>query len=304
MSSLPSVHLSRERSLASDFAERSLTTRRREIARLQEQISTGYRVNRPSDDATAYAEARRMDVLIDRYEQYERTIGSARAWVDATQTALDDLADLMTEAYERGVQGQSDALSPADKEILAGRLEALRDQVFDRLNTRHDGEYLFAGTRTTEPAFSRSGTTITYEGNTDPRLRPIGPGVTLDISIDGESVVDTGAGFTITEALQDMIDALRADDAGQVATALDRLVTARDHVIARSSDAGNLGDRLNVAEAQLRSADRTAQARRSDAQDADLAEVLVNFQKEQTHLQAALQVTASVLQTSLIDYLR
>lgn len=304
MTSLNHINLARERSLATDFADRSLKSRRLEIARLQEQVTTGYRVNRPSDDATAYAEARRMDVLIDRYAQYDRSIGSARAWVDATQTALDDLTDLMAEAYERGVQAQSDALSGEDKDIIAGRLDVVLDQVFERLNTQHAGEHIFAGTRSTEPAFSRTGATVTYEGNTDGRTRAIGPGMTLDINIHGADLVTTGAGYTITEALQGLIDAVRSDDPDQITTSLDQVITARDHVIAKSGAAGNLGERLTVAEEQLRTADRTAQARRSEAQDADLAEVLVDFQKEQTHLQAALQVTASVLQTSLLDYLR
>jgi len=106
-----SINLSRERSLSSAASERALDLARRDLARLQEQMSTGRRVNRASDDAPAYAQARQMERLSNRYAQYLRSIDGAQSWADHTQDALNGLADRFAEAFERGLRTKSESFN-------------------------------------------------------------------------------------------------------------------------------------------------------------------------------------------------
>ncbi|MEM1128586.1 MAG: flagellar hook-associated protein FlgL [Bacteroidota bacterium] len=298
------VTLTRQLSLYDTVSERSITRQRNEMARLQEQLGSGLRVNRASDDPEAYSQARRMEVLQNRYAQYQRSIDTARGWVDGTQDALASALDTLTAIYEDGVRLASDTFSATDRAIGADTVEALLEELVDTFNTKMGDEYLFAGSASTSPPFTRSGSTVTYNGNSQDRDRSIAPSVSLAINQTGEAIQDTGQGYTVTQAAQAMIDALRADDTAQIQTALEQVTEARDHLGAKVSEAGQVANRLTLAEEQLRSLDFVAAGQRSLAEDADLAATILAFEEAQIGLQAALQSSASILQTTLLDFLR
>lgn len=301
---MPSVNLARERSLYTAFSEHAVQARQMELARLQEQLSSGKRIRRPSDDPSAYAEARQMELLHDRYAQYMRSIQSSQSWVDHTQGALDRLAELYTQAYEQGVRMNSPTFSQSDRDAQADELESLLTNVVDLLNTRVGNEYVFAGSRTTEQPFTAVAATVTYSGNADGRQRHIGRDLTMNINIDGQTVHDTSQGFTITEALQGLVDALRSGDQSNLDAAIDQVSIARDHLIDLGGEAGSMANRLDLAERQLTDASFMVESRRSELEDLDFAEALAAFQQTQIGLQAAVRVASSVLNTTLLDYLR
>lgn len=304
-----SVSLSRQISLNKATLSRTLELKQRDLSRLQEQLATGLKINRPSDDATGFASARRLEVLSQRYERYQETIASARSFVTQTEDTLNGLADLFTSAYEEGIQGANDTLSQEDRDAIADSLESSLEEVVDLLNTRYGDDYLFSGTDHGQPPFAldASGTSdgagVTYYGNTGNRTRAIGPGLTLDVNIDGRELIDTGSGFTITESLQGLIDALRAGDAAQITTAVDDVLTARDHVLDQTTLAGTMANRLDAADNQLGNAVIRLEEQRSRTEDADLTETITELQRVETGLQATLQTMATIQQNSLLNFL-
>jgi flagellar hook-associated protein 3 FlgL len=311
-----SIHLTRERSLYATFAERSIQARQLELARLREQIGTGLKINRASDDPTGYGQARRLEVLSDRYEGYVRSIGAARTWVDHTQKTLDELTEFFVEAQERGVRIANGTFSDGDREAYAQRLEHILKTIPDQLNARCGDEYLFAGSRSTvkpfdhDPGPESDGAGIVYRGNEGERNRQVGDQLALRINISGDrlwnfdSSGDGTADTTLTEALQGLIDAVRTADPAAMNDALHRTGQARDHVIHLAAEAGNVAARLTLAEDQLRTGILLVDQRRSSVEDADFAETLMNAEREQTALNAALKVTASISQYTLLDFLR
>ena len=301
---MTSINLSRERSLSTAASERALQMVRRDLARVQEQMSTGLRVNRASDDAPAFIEARQMEKLSNRYAQYLRSIGSTQSWVDHTQDALDGIADRIAEAYERGIRANSHVFDADDREAEASRVEAIIAEVVDQLNSRDGDEYIFAGSRTTAQPFDVVAGVVVYNGNSAGRTRQIGDKQRLDVNISGDSIHDTGAGFTITESLQGLADAIRSGDPALMETALEEVAASRNRVLERGAEAGGIANRLDLAATQLREATFRFESRRSELEDIDMVAAIVEYQRAQTGFQAALKVTASVLQTSLLDYLR
>ena len=298
------INLAREKSLYRTAADRGLSVRQRDLARLQEQLATGRRINRASDDAAGYGQARRLDAVGARYAQYQRSISAAQPWVDHTQDALDELAERFAEIYERGARATSPVYNDASRTAEADRIDALLDDLVSTLNAQENGEYLFAGTRTDAPPFALTGGAVVYNGNAGGRSRQIADGLRISVNVSGDRVLDTGNGFTITEAVQDLTAALRSGDSTQMQTALERVGTAREHLTEVGAEAGGIAQRLDLAAEQLRTATLRTDARRSQIEDTDVAAALVAMQEAQTGLQAALKVTASVRQTTLLDYLR
>ena len=295
------LSLSLERSLAASTPERAVYQLRHTLAQYQEQMATGLRVNRPSDDPMAFEQARNWEAYSGRLDQHLEAVASARLWVDHTASALNDLAEYATEAYETGLQGLNGTLSDDERSVLADRVDVLIGQIVDRLNSQANDEYIFGGNRTDQPPFADDGTPAAADLSGQ-RVRRIGPGVDLAINISGDRVQDIGGGQTAVGALQALSAALRGT--GDSTGVMDEVVAARDHFITLGSQVGEIGRRLSDAEVQLSDAKLQSEQRRSQYEDADFFEVASGLQQKQGQLEAALQTMATLKQHSLLDYLR
>lgn len=310
-SSTPSVpsFLSRQLSVNTGALDRSLYGRRAEIARLNEHLATGKLVNRASDDPSSFDIARGMDQTIGRYDQYLRTIGSARLWVDETESALNDIVDRLATAYEKGLRAANATATTDDREVIAVEIESLLEEIVSMLNTKAGGEYIFAGSRTTAPPFalddsaSADGSGVTYYGDGATRERRIGDDLTISINLTGEEVVTQGSGETITESIAGLIDAIRSGDASAMEAALGSASGARDHVLHLVTRSGSASQRMTFAEDHLRRTTINLEARRSRVEDADLTETVTELQKHQLGLQAATQALLAIRQLSLTNFL-
>ncbi len=298
-----SLNIARERAVSSSTVENQLYTRQRELAKLEEQLTTGKRVNRASDDASAYAQSRKLEVLDERYSQHTRAIDAARLWVNQTEHALDEMGELFMQAREHSTRALSDTYSQEERNIEADYLETLLTQMVDLMNSKSGDEYLFAGSRTTVAPFDPTGAAVVYNGNDAQRQRRVGLETAMSINVTGSDLHDTGAGFTITDAMQRMIDGMRAGDRDEMEAAMGEIQTSHEHVQSLTSRTGAVGNRLSLVQAQIDEAQMMLRSRASEIRDIDVAEAILRYQKEQTGLQATLKVTASLMQTTLLDYL-
>ena len=313
---MDSSPLSRATSLSQSSLTDNLTTKLRDLAQAQEKLGTGRRVNRASEDASAFQKARQLEILEQRYEQYQRTISEARSWLDHTQENLDLVSDVFTEAYEQGVRSTNSTLTEPERLEIANSLENLLENIVELLNSKAGEEYLYGGTRTTVKPFAidpadptADAADVVYYGNADAVARQIGPDATLNVNIDGNRVInvdhdaDGTPDYTATEAIQDMIDALRANDIDAMKTGIDRIEKARDHLINLGSEVGSVVNRLDLSESQLAEVTLAVVRQRSDEEEIDLADALLEFQRAQTNLQTSLQLTGSLLQNSLLNFI-
>ncbi|MBB4090311.1 flagellin [Salinibacter ruber] len=317
---MANVSIATNSSVSSGVISDEVPRLQRDISRLREQISSGKRIGRPSDDPTSFAVAERMETLGNQLARRKESIARARTFVDRTQQELSGMADLFTRARENGIRAADDTKNDEDRAAIAQELRSIRDEVVSRMNSQQDGEYVFAGNRTGTQPFNEDGTVNSdspidgdLENIDGDRKRPIGRDQDLTINIDGKELAqydtDGGDPKTITGALGDLINAVDpADNTGggsdpDIQPALSKVESALDHVISKGSKAGTIGRRLSVAEDQVSAASLEASERRSDVEDTDLATAISNLQQKQTQLQAAFQAISSTQQTSLVNFL-
>jgi len=306
---MSNVSIAQTQSLFSGVISEDVPELQRNISRLREQISSGTRVSRPSDAPDTFAVAEQMETLGNRLARHEESIEAARPFVDRTQQELEGLAELFTQARENGVQAANDSMSDEDREAIAQELESLKAEVVDRLNTQHNGEFLFAGNRTDTQPFNQDGTVNggTPDDFAGLRKRPIGRDQKLTVNITGKELhqVDGDPNKTITGALDGLIEAVRPNNGtNDIQTALADVENAQDHVINKGAKAGTIERRLSAAKDQLKAAKLNVESRRSNVEDTNFAKTVSELQQKQTQLQAALRATASSQQTSLVDFLR
>ena len=309
-------HLTRAISLAEATFDTDILKIQREIATSQEKLTTGLRINRPSDDASAYNRARQIEVLQEQHAQYERSINAARTWVDHGQENLDNLAEIMTQIYETGVQASNDTNAADEFQALSSQIQALQESMIDLMNAKVGDEYLHAGTRTTIRPFvvdpvdpTRDAADVVYVGNTSQRTHLIGPNMTLQINISGNTIwnvdedLDGTSDYTITESINDLYNAVQSGDFEAMRSGISRVQHARDHLINLGSNLGTIGNQLSLAQDQLISAETNLARHRSQLEDADYTQTILDFQEAQSSLQATLQVTGSILNTSLLNFI-
>src|SRR4029079_6591382 len=138
-----------------------LTTHWRDIfarlAHLQEQVSSGKRILRPSDDPTGSSLALALHVRDAEIDGWSKTANTARTRVDEATSLVQQASDALGSARELTIQGMSTALGANARAILATQVDQLREQMLQLANTQYDGEYLFGGTNTTVAPVTQTG---------------------------------------------------------------------------------------------------------------------------------------------------
>ncbi|MBX5492391.1 MAG: flagellar hook-associated protein FlgL [Chloroflexi bacterium] len=274
----------------------------RRLEDLQRQVSSGRRLNRPSDDPPAVERALTYRATLSAGEQYLRNIDAARAWLQASDTALASATEALQRARELAVQGSNDTLGLDQQQAIATEVDQLLAQMVALGNSTLRGQYLFAGHRTqTAPFTLNQGppTTVTYNGDGGAMLREIDAGVTLQINTPGNSFLPT-----VVTALINLRDHLRAGDTAAVRNDLPALDAAADTLLAVRADFGAKLNRLDAAEAQRQALQADTTAQLSKIEDTDYGEAITQLTTAELAYKAGLQAGARAMQSNLFDYLR
>jgi flagellar hook-associated protein 3 FlgL len=121
---------------AYDTAVNNITSRQSALSTLQEQLSSGKRVVRASDDPTSAAIAERALTRISRIATDQRALTSQVSSITQAESALGDVTDALQRFRELTVSAGNGAYSTAERKSVAIELQGLRDQIFALSNTK------------------------------------------------------------------------------------------------------------------------------------------------------------------------
>lgn len=271
------------------------------LAKVHDQLSSGQRIRRPSDDPPGTNQALSLRSSIQLNEQLVRTIDLSKNWLQSSESALGTLSDLLARAKELGVQGANDTYSATDRQNMAREADQLVGAALAAANTTLVGAYVFAGTKTTTQPFASQaapGTTVVYSGDTQQMPREIGPNLHLSINTTGDQLV------SVIQALVGLRDQLQSGTASTVANELLSVDNAIDQVDGLRADIGAKINRFDFTEERLRDVQLQLSGLLSLSQDVDITEAASKFQLEQTVYQTALKAGANAIQPSLLDFLK
>ncbi len=270
---------------------RRLLENQRLLAEAQERVATGKRVRKMSDDPTAGSAIMQASAQLRGIEQYRRNVDAIGSRVDAEESALDQITQLMTRAKELGI-GQLGATANADsRAAAAAEVQQLFAQALQIGNQRFGDEYLFGGNTAQDHApFDPT------QAGTAPRFVSLVAG-----PHDGKTVfVDT----RVLETLHDLGAALAANDEAGLATtmgALDRSFTGVQTLV---GDIGARQNQVDTIRTQLDALEQNLDLYRSGLSEVDMEQAITEMVGRQTAYQAAMLASSKVLGLSLTDYLR
>ncbi len=276
------------------------------IATAQRQIASGKRIDKPSDDPLATHNALRLRSELAGIAQDRRTIEDAKGWLDATDSALGTITDVVHRARELTLQGANGAMSQADRNKLADEIDQLIETAKSAGNASYGGRFVFSGTQTNTRPYA-PGPVDTWTGDTGGVIyRTVGPGVTIGVNVRGEDVLGSGgADGKLLSTLRALSDDLRTNDMatlrGTTLSALDRNL---EEITAARGVTGALTTRVESASARLSQVELATTSLLSETEDTDIAKALIELNTQQTVYQAALRAGQSLVQPSLLDFLR
>lgn len=271
------------------------------LARLQEQLSTGRVINRPSDDPTGTTSAMRLRTSLADQAQYARNADDGLGWLTQADSALESVTSAVRRARDLALQGATaSASSPAAREALAVEVEGLRESLLAVSNTTYLESPIFGGVTGGGVAYDATGTYVGVAGDV---TRRIASGVTVKVDVNGADVFGSGATSAFAE-LEALATALRAGDQTTINATVDVLNARIDTVTSARTAAGTRFQRLEQAQFSAGDAKLSLDNQLSTIENADLAETTVDLKMQEVAYQAALGATSRVMQPSLLDFLR
>lgn len=156
----------------------------------QEQVSTGKRVNRPSDDPVAAARILKLDQELGRIETYQRNVGLAENRLQLEESSLDSMVDIIQRVRELTVQAGNGSLTANDRQSISAELKQRLQELASQANTQDSaGSYIFSGFQGETPAFAKNinGDWV-YQGDEGQRKLEIDDGVNVAISDHGKDL--------------------------------------------------------------------------------------------------------------------
>lgn len=182
----------------------ALEQAQRRIVDTQNQVTTGKRINTPSDDPVAAARIAALDASLTRLDQYRANAQLARNQLGLEEEALASAIDNLQRVREIAVQANNAPLADGDRAALATELRSQRDSLLAIANaTDASGNYLFAGySEKTQPFTVAANGAVAYNGDQGQRSVQVADGRFVAIGDPGAEIfqrIKAGNGtFTLT----------------------------------------------------------------------------------------------------------
>ncbi|MBL9129326.1 MAG: hypothetical protein JNL97_16870 [Verrucomicrobiales bacterium] len=288
-------------------------------ASLQNQAATGQLIALPEDNPTAMRRVLDMQGESTKVGQFLDNVSRHQELATATYSGLKALRSIVDRAAE--IATLAGGIQPGrDLQLYATEVNGLVEQALQVANSQNRGDYLFAGTQTNQAAFAATRdangniTSIAYQGNAQVAESEVSGDLLMSSQIPGANTGGTGvrglmsdsrSGADLFGHLLALRDRLQAGDATAVTEdSLRELRTDEEHLLVHIGANGAVQARLETTEKLLQDRSDSIEGLVSKEADADLAETLVRLSEIQTAYQAALQSGGSILNRSLLDYLR
>ncbi len=279
-----------------------------DLGKLQQQLTSGKVVSKPSDSPSGVNRA--MQVRQDQAAavQHARNISDAQGWMDFTDTTLQSVVTQVNRVRDLTVQASNGVtLSDSGRVAISTEVAALRESLLGLANQSVDGRPLFGGITSGATAYDATGAYTGVGGaNGIPVVavtRRIADAEDVRIDVTGPEAFGDPSGTDlfalVGKIATDVTAAPEAlgDDLTALDVALQRLMTAVSSIGARAA-------RVEATAQTNTDLQLSLGKQLALVEDVDLPKTIMQLQFQQTGYQAALQATSQVIQPSLVDFLR
>ena len=159
------------------------------LFKAQQEIATGKRINRPSDDPAGMRDALLLRTGVNQANQFIRNINNNRIFIQAGDTTLQSINLNLIRAKELAVSELGGASNAETRGFAASELDQIISQVFETANTKVKNQFIFSGTNFRVQPFSSEASGAIYLGNSESFQVGVANNISIDFSIPGSQVL-------------------------------------------------------------------------------------------------------------------
>ncbi len=295
-------------SMLSNNMLRNLSSSYSKMGTLQDQLNTGKKITRPSQDPVVAIKGIGYRTDLTKVEQYQRNLGEANNWLDTTDSTLDGVGQAIHRVKELTIDAANGSKTDSDREAIALEIAQIQKQIQDMANAKVGDKYVFSGTNTTDPLYdgTKKGQ-APYDANgflnsggvDKPVNIAINDGVELQVNSEGKKI------FGDIDAVMDRLQVAMKIPGG---VPLDGFLTEVDNslgqVLEARADVGARQNRVEMMNNRLETHNVVVTKQLSDNEDVDYAKAITDLITQESIHRAGLSVGSRIIQSSLVDFLR
>ena len=279
-----------------------------EIFKYQQQLSTGKKLSKPSDDPLAATQINKFERLIARNDVFSRNVDVAERRLNLEESTLTLVANTTLRIRDLSIQANNGSMNDRDLNIIGEEINQLLGQLVGAVNTQDaQGEYLFSGFKGQTQPYQLDDTTdeYIYRGDSGQRFLNVGENTSIASTDAGAGIFGSG-NQNLLNTVKIMAEALKGDPPSKAAfnAQRDDLDRYYEQTVTTRSQ---IGARLNVLEdqrEQLSDIKLFTQDTLSKFQDTDYYEAISNLTLQQAALEATYITFGKVQELNLFNYVR
>lgn len=294
-----------------DEGLRSIARAAEELAAAQRRVSTGRRIQAPSDDPAGTVQAIRERGSLSTIGSYERAANSAESALAVADVALSDVITQLTAAKTTAAASRSSSRTPAELEAYANEIIGIRDAIFNDINTKFGDTYLFSGA-SRNAAYGIGNNGYEYQGGGAGLEVDITNNRTAQVTFDGTAILDDPGSVivlntpppNILNTLTRLADSIRNGRTAEILAGLDAIDAAFDRAVFAQTQVGITQRTIADVGEQLTVQRLGTVSRISEIEDANMAEAISDLNRAELAQQSALGSFATLARLTLLDYLK
>ena len=304
-------------SMLSSNMLRNLSNSYSKMGKLQDQINTGSKISRPSDDPVVAVKGIGYRTNLNKVEQYKRNMGEIENWLDTSDDTLDHVGIALRRVQELVTNAANDTNTDEDREKLKKEIDQIKLQIRDLANTKVGEKYLFSGTNTLSPVFENgkfAGQTFTEGDSLTNLVISANAGFKKSVEIevyDGVNLEVNTKAVDMFAQIDDMLTSIQKDLADPTGTIgskigdhLSTISTVQNKVLENRADIGARQNRVDMMINRLATQEVVVTKQLSNNEDIDYEKVITEMITQESIHQAALSVGAKIIQSTLVDFIR
>lgn len=300
---------------------RNMNTNLSKVSKYSDQVSTGQKMIRLSDDPIGVLNSMNARQKLLRFEQYNENLTAAKNFVDQAESSMSEMNDTLTSIYEKVVEASSDTNSD-ERKTIAGEVKALVDHMMQTANTAVGSQYIFGGFNTTEPPFTRDSSgkalyngldlsdssaanvaKINAEESQSIRFE-VGFSNKMEVSANGVELMGTGDD-SLLNLLDSIVSELENGASAETLTArISDVQKAQSIMLTNTVSMGAKMTKIELLENRYAKDIINYTEIKSSIEDVDQVEALMQLKMSEAIYNQALSAGAQIIQPSLLDYLR
>jgi flagellar hook-associated protein 3 FlgL len=279
----------------------NITRNMRDMDKMQSQLSSGKRISKPSDDPVGVGYSLRLRNNLVENEQYTNNVNDGLSFLDATESAVEEVGDVLKRIKELTIQGANDTNSIEAKMAISNEVRELKNHLISVANTEFAGKYIFSGTASNIPTYLTNGTWQAV--NTTTVNFEVGVATKVPVNITADQFFEDLPGANLFATLQQLETDLNTPGSN-ISAHMPIIDKWLDKTNAVRTEVGARVNRLEFTKARLEDNNLNFTDLLSKTEDADMAQLITQFKVQESVYRASLASGARIVQPSLIDFLR